>query len=407
MNRSRVLFLFSLAVVLALAAACGGPVPTPRPTVPFASSTPAFVVSPQPGETASPQPGETQQAQATATLQPSAAPTAGAPVTRIQFESGAIKALVDGHLAASEAAHYVLRAAAGQIMSVSLSPDQGQAILVIWGQDGDVLVSDHAGVAYWSGQLRTTQDYYIDVRSAADSTPVDYVLTVTIPPLPTPGAGVPPTRIQFAPGATSVTVPGTVPASSSKSYILRALAGQTMSVALTPASAPAYLVIWGEDGSVLLRGDWQAMEFSDELTLTQDYTIAVHSSDSSSAVSYTLKVTIPPLEDAGGDVPAMRIQFAPGATSAVVEDSVPPGGLDRYVLTVLAGQSMSVALTPMTGQAYIVVWGPNGEPMGAGQSEQAWSGEVPVTGDYTIDVVAFNASPTVHYGLSVVIPPLP
>ncbi len=41
-------------------------------------------------------------------------------------------------------------------------------ILIVYGADGTVLQSDHAGSATFSGVLPSTQDYLIDVRSMAD-----------------------------------------------------------------------------------------------------------------------------------------------------------------------------------------------------------------------------------------------
>ncbi|MBN1487299.1 MAG: hypothetical protein JW981_06615 [Anaerolineae bacterium] len=107
--------------------------------------------------------------------------------TRIAFESGAISSQLTGKLAAGGLHQYVLNAAEGQEMTVKLISTSGaalpaeSAILIIWGLDGTVLISDHAGATHWVGGLPLTQDYFIDVRSVGQQT-VDYVLEVTIPP---------------------------------------------------------------------------------------------------------------------------------------------------------------------------------------------------------------------------------
>jgi hypothetical protein len=106
---------------------------------------------------------------------------------RLQFAAGATSAQVAGSLAAGELYPYVLNAGAGQEMTVNLyatsgeSPAPGSVILVIWGLDGTVLISDHADADTWTGVLPVTQDYYVDVRSVVHI-PVDYVLEVIIPP---------------------------------------------------------------------------------------------------------------------------------------------------------------------------------------------------------------------------------
>ena len=121
---------------------------------------------------------------AVAAPEPTAAPTEAQP-QRIQFASGATSAQVKGTLPAEGMAQYVLAAQGGQTMTLKVTPgdqDNPQAILVIYGKDGTVLMSDHASAVTWSGSLPSTQDYLIDVRSVVQKS-VDYTLDVEIPPL--------------------------------------------------------------------------------------------------------------------------------------------------------------------------------------------------------------------------------
>jgi putative hemolysin len=117
---------------------------------------------------------------------------------RIQFAPGGISAQVQGALAPQGVDRYVLGAMAGQQMTLTLytmpagDPAAPGAILIIWGADGTVLISDHAGATTWTGRLPVTEDYFVDVRSAAE-TPVDYMLEVVIPPATSGPATVPPT----------------------------------------------------------------------------------------------------------------------------------------------------------------------------------------------------------------------
>lgn len=117
-----------------------------------------------------------------------AAPTPQAELQpiRIQFEPGATSAKVEGKLAPQEIKHYVLRAMAGQEMTVNLSATTasgaaGGAILAIWGADGTVLISDHAEATTWKGPLPSTQDYYIAVICTPQES-ASYTLEVVIPP---------------------------------------------------------------------------------------------------------------------------------------------------------------------------------------------------------------------------------
>lgn len=99
---------------------------------------------------------------------------------RIRFETGATSATVTGHLQASGSHQYVLSALGGQTMTVELAFTNGQAILAIWGADGNVLMSDHAEASSFSQVLPSSQDYYILVKGRPDGA-TDYSMKVTIP----------------------------------------------------------------------------------------------------------------------------------------------------------------------------------------------------------------------------------
>lgn len=110
-------------------------------------------------------------------------PEAEAEAVRIQFTPGTDSGQVQSSLAAGGIDRYVLTAMEGQEMIVTLSTPSTaavSAVLVIWGADGTVLISDHADATSWSGMLPATQDYYIDVKSLSQEA-VDYALEVTIP----------------------------------------------------------------------------------------------------------------------------------------------------------------------------------------------------------------------------------
>jgi hypothetical protein len=70
---------------------------------------------------------------------------------------------------------------AQQALKVQTSTSQGEVILIMFGVDGNVLISDHAGATSFTGKLPTTEDYLIDVESVG-SRPAGYRVTVTIPP---------------------------------------------------------------------------------------------------------------------------------------------------------------------------------------------------------------------------------
>ncbi|HMF57787.1 MAG TPA: hypothetical protein VK619_15700 [Pyrinomonadaceae bacterium] len=96
----------------------------------------------------------------------------------------------------------------------------------------------------------------------------------------------PQTRIRFGRGRTSAVVRGTVFGGSSHPYLLRAMAGQTMSVHLA-SRGDARFEIYAYRGQTLAENttDWEGM-----LPVTNDYVINV--STTGRSASYTLEVTI-------------------------------------------------------------------------------------------------------------------
>jgi hypothetical protein len=107
--------------------------------------------------------------------------------SRITFDPGATQASIWGEVAAGKSDRYVLTILEGQEMTVNLLGPGGEvipydtAVLVIWGEDGTVLISDHADALTWVGELPFTQDYFVNVKSISDQ-PVPYILEVIIPP---------------------------------------------------------------------------------------------------------------------------------------------------------------------------------------------------------------------------------
>src|SRR4051812_16422518 len=69
---------------------------------------------------------------------------------RIVFGPGSSSAAVTGQVAPGDVNYWVVGAQAGQTLSVSLSFTYGQAILIIYGADGNVLLSDYGETSVFS-----------------------------------------------------------------------------------------------------------------------------------------------------------------------------------------------------------------------------------------------------------------
>ena len=90
------------------------------------------------------------------------------------------------------------------------------------------------------------------------------------------------TRVRFARGRTSATLSGTLSGLGSRSYVLGASRGQTMTVRVSSGSGRVWVDIGGND---MGKGT------SIELRSTDDYIITVHN-DGGSATKYSLYIGI-------------------------------------------------------------------------------------------------------------------
>jgi len=173
---------------------------------------------------------------------------------------------------------YVLGASANQILDVGVDWSGGQVLLEIWGADGSVLKHGAVDGTMWRGYLPATQDYFVSVFGEGGA--ADYTLRVSIP-----------ARISFAAGGISATVTGRVASYGSVLYVIRASAGQQMTVELDAADAAVLPSIWGFDGTVLKRYVDGAQTWTGRLPSTQDYFIDI--SSFGGAADFALTVTIP------------------------------------------------------------------------------------------------------------------
>ena len=84
-----------------------------------------------------------------------------------------------------------------------------------------------------------------------------------------------------------------------------------------------------------------------------------------------------------------RVRFARGRTTATYKNSVVRGTRDRYTLGARAGQKMTVHITSVERNAVFTIYTPGGgtlEGAGEGADASKWSGALPASGDYVIEV---------------------
>ncbi len=211
------------------------------------------------------------------------------PPVQIQVPPGATGTTINGTTAPYGTDVYVATAQGGQVMTVGLQSTGSQLrFSVVDRQTGAVLEPLSGPSPVWSGTLPQTGDYIISVVSGVNQ-PVNYTLSVDFSPLQQ--TAVPQrTRIQFAPGAVSATVQGTIVPPQDTQYILAASGGQSMQVSTMPYGAVG-VSVYGADGTVLQSSMGGLPSFSGTLPSSQDWIISLTSLTGGN-VDFSMTVTV-------------------------------------------------------------------------------------------------------------------
>jgi hypothetical protein len=207
-------------------------------------------------------------------------------------------------------------------------------------------------------------------------------------PLPPPGTMI---RISFPSGATSANLSGLLQKSYAVDYSLRALQDQTMIVYVSSPGNNVYLGVTGlSDGVPLLRTVAGSTQFSGVLPLTQDYRLTLVSPVQKS--TYNMQVIIP-----------VRIKFPTGAISTKEQGKVIAGNVNHYLLKAMTGQTMTVIISSPNNDLFLTIYGmQDGSPLVRSVAgETSWTGVLPGTQDYMIEVVSEGG--TTHYTLQVTV----
>lgn len=330
-----------------------------------------------------------------------AAPVAQSGAQRIRFAPGATSGVVSGNLSSGQVARYVLTARAGQWMTVQLYSDGTPVFVTVFDSSRDLLGSTVSG-EQWSGRLPATGDYSFAVYPSPYYGGANYQLRVEITSAPQQPA--PAERIRFATGAVSARVTGYLPSAASKSYILGARAGQTMIVESWSSSGPFRFTVTAANGATLGSGS-QGERWSGTLPRTEDYRITLQSPADAPPADYALLISIVNAAPAPTATPAPppsaeRVRFPPGATGVTLSGYVDSYTPARYVLRALRGQTMTVYLSSLYGtNTAVVVRDERGYFVGAANQGESWSGYLPATGDYYVEVQAPRDNASDHFSL--------
>ena len=189
---------------------------------------------------------------------------------QIRFAPGEISAIEQDNLQDNAVQIYLLKAAKGQIMTVSL---EGSGVVM------NLLRSDQQAVdnaafqtRSWTGQLLADDEYIVQVSGSGA-----YSLDVAISPLGRV-EGATAQRIKFARGKAGTTVTGELSAKQSRKYLLEAKRGQIM--ALRTLQGNVMLGVTAPNGQQVGSNSGTTDDWKGRLLMAGDYVVEVSATKS-------------------------------------------------------------------------------------------------------------------------------
>lgn len=195
--------------------------------------------------------------------------------------------------------------------------------------------------------------------------------------------------IQFALGATSAVVSGTVPANGVVTYNLYAMAKQNFVAVLSSSTGTAVLGITDDRGEVYLDSSQNSTYYNMYLPRTATYYVDIFGMNA--GTDFTLQIFIP-----------ARVTIPMGETSTYMDGVVAAYRVVSYTAYMYAGQTAKIDVySGATPTAFLRITG-----MGTGavyldytSYMPSWYAIVPATQDYMIEVITLNQS--ANYRLTV------
>ncbi len=214
-----------------------------------------------------------------------------------------------------------------------------------------------------------------------------------------------PERISFLTGEVSANRTGVVEPAAPVSYILRVLAGQSLTVDLVSGGDVANFSVTGAaNGQPYKAMSNPARNWTFTVPVTQDYVIRL---EAPVPTQYSLTVVAPPLAARPPVTPTTvaveRISFGSGETAAMRSGSLGAGQSKEYLIRVLKGQQVTTEFYA-TGSAGYSIVGADGTELKPSASEiNPFTFIAPATQDYRVRIMATTAT---EYDFIVTIPPL-
>ncbi len=223
------------------------------------------------------------------------------------------------------------------------------------------------------------------------STPVlPFTLTFTPSLIPSPTVTTTPAirNIVFSAGATAAVDQTSIDPKQVLMYTINAGQNQPMILNVSSPHNDVTLGVTEPDGTVLLDPANKWTNWQWRLPITGVYTIRVYGGATNENYTLTTKV-------------AKRVAFPTGSTTLTLSGSTPNGYVVSYALTCGANLTMTASINVATSSAYLDVIGlASGPLLSPAAKSNYWSGTLPATQDYIIEVIP-NGGQVVNYTLTV------
>ncbi|NJN21349.1 MAG: serine/threonine protein kinase [Leptolyngbya sp. RL_3_1] len=240
--------------------------------------------------------------------------------------------------------------------------------------------------------------------------------SITINPSPETTAPTPtPTAVEPVAYSQQITVgegenielEGSLRSNETVNYQLQGQQGQTLRVQLSGEGV--LLTVLAPNGNPADGQASRVLGWSGPLEFTGQYVIQLSPVQGLTDSNYKLTVAVegpvveppapeetpePPPEEQPVEpsVSEQRVRIPQGQTSMRVANGVGPGQIQRYVVNLRQGQVLSANLEAASGPVLLAISLPSGEVLSGAAQVRSWEGQVPLGGDYTIEVSSEQAA---------------
>ncbi len=197
-------------------------------------------------------------------------------------------------------------------------------------------------------------------------------------------------RLDFS-TTTMISSPGKLDPGQSVQAVFTAEAGRRINIKTSiETGMGGILSLWGADGRQLVPEIASVTDWDGTLPRAQDYYLNLRNT-SSKPLSFRLTIKMPPVDQPA----ATRVQFKANTTSGSTQGDLPAGGRQCYVLRAMAGQQMDIIMETASdeGDSYLYIWSADGTVYTQSSKGKQWSGMLPATQDYYIELVSTSTEP--------------